>query len=316
MRSDRVRGVGNRTSVETDHRDRRLGPHAGGDVARARELQPVDHAGGRAQLLLRPIHVRVVRATQTRNGDVTQLVEQRGDEHRRNGDGVKQRAAESARVHRVVGNGHVDGHNRVAAQGRGNGWLADLPVRRVRHNDDVGGELILVGVEERGERRRTDLFLALDEHDDVDRQVLAEDRQRTEVDRDAGAVVRGTAAVDAVAANLGLVGIHAPAAQLAHRLHVVVRVQQDGRRALNVRRVRDEGGLALGTIRSGLAQHLGLQAEGGETLADVLSAAFHVGRVCGIRRHRRNRDELRELLQQGRESSLQALLQNGRGQCM
>ena len=78
----------------------------------------------------------------------------------------------------------------------------------------------------------------------------------------------------------------------------------------------DEGGLALGTIRSGLAQDLGLEAKGGETLADMLSAALHVGRVRGIRRHRRNRDELRELLQQGRESSLQALLQNGRGQCM
>ena len=216
----------------------------------------------------------------------------------------------------MVGNGHVDGHNRVAAQGRGNGGLADLPVRRVRHNDDVGSELILVGVEERGERRRTDLFLALDEHDDVDRQVLAEDRQRTQVDRDASAVIGGATAVDAVAAHLGLVGIHAPAVELAHRLHVVVCVQQDGRRALDVRRVSDEGGLTLGTVFRGLTQHLGLKAEGGETLTDVLSAALHVGRVRGIRRHRRNRDELRELLQQGREGSLQALLQNGRGQCM
>ena len=173
-----------------------------------------------------------------------------------------------------------------------------------------------MGVEERGERRRTDLFLALDEHDDVDRQVLTQDRQRTEVDRNASAVIGGTTAVDAIAADLGLVGIHAPAVELAHRLHVVVRVQQDGRGALDLRRVGDEGGLALGTIRSGLAQDLGLEAKGGEALTDVLGAALHVGRVRRIRRHRRNRDELRELLQQGRESSLQALLQNGRGQCM
>ena len=134
--------------------------------------------------------------------------------------------------------------------------------------------------------------------------------------RDTGAVVGGTTAVDAVAADLSLVGIHAPAAQLTDRLHVVVRVQQDGRRTLNMRCVGDEGGLALGTVFRALAQDLGLQAESGETLTDVLSAALHVGRVRGIRRHRRNRDELRELLQQGRESSLQALLQNGRGQCM
>jgi hypothetical protein len=36
-----------------------------------------------------------------------------------------------------------------------------------------------VRIEERGERRRTDLFLALNEHDDVHRQVLAKDRQGT-----------------------------------------------------------------------------------------------------------------------------------------
>ena len=316
MRGDRVRGVGDRASVEADHGDRRLGPHAGRNVARARQLQALDHTGRGAQLLFRPIHVRVIRAAQARNRDVALFIEERGDEHRGNRDGVEQRAAESARVHRVVGDGHVDGHNRVAAQRRGDGGLTDLPVRRVRHDDNVGGKLILMGVEERRERGRTDLFLALNEHDDVDGQVLAQDRQRTQVDRDAGAVVGGAAAVDAVAAHLGLVGIHAPAVELAHRLHVVVRVQQNGRRALDVRRVSDEGGLALGAIFRGLTQHLGLKAEGGETLADVLSAALHVGRMRGIRRHRRNRDELRELLQQGREGSLQALLQNGRGQCM
>ena len=216
----------------------------------------------------------------------------------------------------MVGDGHVDGHDRVAAQRRGDGRLAHLPVRRVRHNNNVGGELILVGIEECRERGGTDLFLALNEHDDIDRQVLAEDRQGTQVNSDAGAVIGGTTAVDAIAANLSLIGIQAPAAQLTHRLHVVVRVQQDSRRSLNVGRVRDEGRLTLGAISGGLAQDLGLQAQGGETLADMLSAALHVGRMRGIRRHRRNRDELRELLQQGRESSLQALLQNGRGQCM
>ena len=216
----------------------------------------------------------------------------------------------------MVRDGHVDGHNRVAAQGRRDGGLAHLPVRGVRHDDNVGGELILVGVEERRERGRTNLFLALDKDDDVNRQILTQDGQRTEVDRDSSAIIGRAAAVDAVAADLGLVGVHAPAVELAHRLHVVVRVQQDGRGALDVRRVGDEGGLALGTIRSGLAQDLGIQAKGSEALTDVLSAALHIGRVRGIRRHRRNRDELRELLQQGRESSLQALPQNGRGQCM
>ena len=80
--------------------------------------------------------------------------------------------------------------------------------------------------------------------------------------------------------------------------------------------MRNERGLALGPIRSGFAQDFGIQTKGRETLADMLGAALHVGGVRGIRRHRRNRDELREFLQQGRESSLQALPQNGRRQCV
>ena len=134
--------------------------------------------------------------------------------------------------------------------------------------------------------------------------------------RDAGAVVGRTATVDAVSTNLRLVGVHAPTAQLAHRLHVVMGVKQDGRGTLDAGRMRDERGLALGPIRSGFAQDLGVQTKGSETLTNMLSAALHVGGVRRIRRHRRNRDELREFLQQRRESSLQALPQNGRRQCV
>ena len=216
----------------------------------------------------------------------------------------------------MVRDGHVDGHDRVAAQRRGDGGLAHLPVRRIRHDDDVGGKLILVRVEERGKRGRTDLFLTLDEHDDVDRQILAEDRQGPQVHRNAGAVIGRTATVNAVSTNLRLVGIQAPTAQLTHRLDVVMGVEQNGRRTLDARRVSDERRLTLSAIRGGLAQDLGIQTKGRETLADMLGAALHVGGVRGIRRHRRNRDELREFLQQGRESSLQALPQNGRRQCV
>ena len=215
-------------------------------------------------------------------------------------------------MHRVVRDGHVDGHDRVATQRRGDGGFAHLPVRRIRHDDDVGGELILVSIEERRERGRTDLFLTLDEHDDVDRQILAKDRQGTQVHRNAGAIVGRTAAINAVSTNLRLVGIHAPAAQLTHRLHVVMGVEQNGRGALDAIRMSDEGGLALSPVGGGFAQDLGIQSKGREALADMLGAALHVGGVRGIRRHRRNRHKLREFLQQGRESRLQALPQNGR----
>ena len=89
VRGNRVRGVRNGTRVKTDHRDRGLGPHAGGDVARTRQLQALDHAGRGTQLLLRPIHVRVIRTAQARDRDIALLVEERGDQHRGNRDGIE-----------------------------------------------------------------------------------------------------------------------------------------------------------------------------------------------------------------------------------
>ena len=93
-------------------------------------------------------------------------------------------------------------------------------------------------------------------------------------------------------------------------------VEQNGRGALDAGRMRNERGLALGPILSGFAQDLGIQTKGRKALTNMLGAALHVGGVRRIRRHRRNRNELREFLQQRRESSLQALPQNGRRQCV
>ena len=61
-------------------------------------------------------------------------------------------------------------------------------------------ELVVVLLEQRGQRVGADLLLALDEHHDVDRQVVAVRPDRTEVRRDAGLVVGGAAAVEPAAA--------------------------------------------------------------------------------------------------------------------
>ena len=81
------------------------------------------------------------------------------------------------------------------AQRRGQARDADRPVRRVGDDDDVGREQVAVRVQERGERRRADLLLALDEHRDADAEVVAEHPQRADVRDDARLVVRRAAAV-------------------------------------------------------------------------------------------------------------------------
>ena len=71
----------------------------------------------------------------------------------------------------------VNRHDSVAAQRRRDGGFARLPIRRVRHDDDVSGELILVSIQEGSEGRRADLLLTFNEDNNVDRQVRAQDGQ-------------------------------------------------------------------------------------------------------------------------------------------
>ena len=79
-------------------------------------------------------------------------------------------------------------------------------------------------------------------------------------------------------------------------------------------RVGDEGGLALGAVFGGLAQDLGIKSKGRETLAQMLGAGLHVGGVRRVGGHRRNGHQLGELIEQGGESGLKALSQDGRRQ--
>ena len=78
-------------------------------------------------------------------------------------------------------------------------------------------------------------------------------------------------------------------------------------RALNVRSMCDEGGLALRAILGRLAQDLRSQSQSLKTLPQMLGTALQVSRVSRVRRHRRNSDQLCELLQERWESSLEAL---------
>ena len=135
-----------------------------------------------------------------------------------------------------------------AAQRRRQGRHAHLPVRGVGHDDDVGREQVAVRVQERTERRRARLLLALEEDRDADRQFRAvgqpERTQRAEVGDDARLVVGGTAAEEPLPHLGGLERVGVPGRGVARRLHVVVRVQQDGRCTGGCRPARDDGGCA------------------------------------------------------------------------
>ena len=216
----------------------------------------------------------------------------------------------------MVRDGHVDGHNRVAAQRRRHSGFARLPVRRIRHDDNIGREFIAVSIQERSERRGADLLLALNENDNVDGQVFAKNRQRPQVNSHASTVIGGTTSVDAVPAHLSPVGIQAPAMQLPHRLDIVVSVQENSRRSLDVGRVSNQRGLTLRAILRVLTQDLSLKSQGSETLTQVLGAALHIGSVRGVRGHRRNSHQLGKFFEERGESGLEALSQNGCRQLM
>ncbi len=79
--------------------------------------------------------------------------------------------------------------------------------------------------------RAGDLLLALDEQPDGDGQVVAERTEGADVGHDPGLVVGGAAAVEAAVALGGLVRRGVPVGRVVLGLHVVVGVEQHGRRA-------------------------------------------------------------------------------------
>ena len=182
---------------------------------------------------------------------VPQRVEQPdGREHR-----IGHRSPEHARV-RSVGEG-VDAQverDRAAECHRDRRRL-EVPVRRVRDDDRVGGEQFAVLTQEVRERLRQVLLLALDEQRDAEVEVgsehLGQRPDGTDVRHDAGLVVGGAATVEPVASLRRLERRRIPVLLAAGRLHVVVGVQQHGRAAVAGRAVRDDRGKPqLRVIRS------------------------------------------------------------------
>ncbi len=171
-------------------------PEPLGDRARADQLDPVEHARrrpgrprGRAPARTRATAVSPATATSPR------LVVQGRQQPAQRGQRVRDRAAEHAGVHRPLERADLDDEVDEPAQAGGERRHVDRRVARVGDDDDVAAQRVAVLGEQRRQRRRADLLLALEEQHDADRRPAAEGPQHGEVHEHAGLVVGGAAAV-------------------------------------------------------------------------------------------------------------------------
>ena len=155
--------------------------------------------------------------------------------------------------------------------------------RRVADHDDVGAEHGLVGADEVVEVGAPHFLLALEQHLDVHRQpaVLRQVRlDRLHVHEDLALVVDGAAGIELAVAHGGVERRRRPQLDRIHRLHVVVAVEEDRRRALGAEPFGVDHGMA-----GRLHETRVVQADAGELGRRPLGAAPDVG---GVRRQRRD----------------------------
>ena len=170
----------------------------------------------------------VLHGREALDGHVAGVVVQGRDHAAERDERVGRRAAEHAAVHGAFQGLDLDVAGGHAAQRRRERRHAEGVVADVADHDDVRLEQLGVGPDELLDAAVAALLLALDEDLDADGAVLAEGEERAGVHDDAALVVGGAAAVEAAVALGGLERRARPGLLRAGRLHVVVRVEQDG----------------------------------------------------------------------------------------
>ncbi|MFN8076251.1 MAG: EAL domain-containing protein [Kineosporiaceae bacterium] len=245
-RQQRVGRRGHRGHVHPRDRQGRTGPQPRGERAGAQQLDAVEHPRVGAQVGLGVVHVGVGCRFQAFDGDLPLGVPQRREQPHGCRHGVRHRPPVHARVQSVIERRDLDDAVDQAAQGRGEGGLPDPPVARVGDDDDVGRQLLPVGLEEALEGRGPDLLLALDEHRDrrsrAGSGIVQQRAQRQGVHDDARLVVGRPAPVQAFPPQRRLEGGGGPGVRVPGRLHVVVGVEQDARRPGRAGDVGEDGG--------------------------------------------------------------------------
>ena len=157
------------------------------------------------------------------------LIVELGDQSRKDGDGIGHGATEESAVQIPSGAAHKKLHRRNATQGVGEGRLVTRGHRRVRDRNKIAGELLSVLFEKITEIGAADLFLPLDQEDDIDRQgsfFPQGFRHAENVGQNLSLVVGSSTRVDPPPLDTRLKGWRRPAGKWLGRLHVVVTVDQ------------------------------------------------------------------------------------------
>ena len=196
---------------------------------------------------------------------------------------------------------HLDVGADQATERRRERGHADVPVAGVGDHDHVGAELVVVLAQQRDERVGADLLLALDEHHEADRQVVAERPRRGQVGGDSGLVVGGTATVEAAAALGRLPRRGVPVGVVVLGLHVVVGVEQHRRRARRAGLVGDHRRRPAVRGRDLDPEALGLEERGHR-----LGAALDLARPLRVGAHGLDPDQVLEVTADAGEDVLDA----------
>ena len=227
-------------------------------------------------------------------------------------DGVRGRAAEHARMQVAVG---APDHDLLAdqpAQHGGDGGRVGVPHAGVADEREVGLELVRVGVDEGGKRRRTGLLLALEQNRHVAGQAarLAEGANGLDERHELALVVAGPARHDPLAvADLRLERIARPERQRVDRLHVVMAVEQDVRGiAMRSLSVTDDDRPARGRPDGGV------EAELGQLRREPVGGAPALLRIGGVGRDRRDREEFEQAVERTLSVAVN-LAENGVDRC-
>ena len=156
--------------------------------------------------------------------------------HRRVGDGAAKRSGMEV----ALGPAQIELAIDEAAQPVADRRHAAVEHRRIGDHHDVGGELGLMGLDEVVEVGGPDFLLAFEDDLHVDRELpglLQVRLDGLEVHEDLALVVGRAARVDLAVANGGFKRRRLPQLERVDRLHVVVAVEEDGRRALGAQPV-------------------------------------------------------------------------------
>ena len=167
--------------------------------------------------------------------------------------------------------------------------LARSPVSGVRQNHGVGAQLASILVQELGEVRRAPLLFALNENGHAHRWPRVMRAQRARMHDDPAFVVGAPSTVEASILLDRLERIGMPKVATAGRLHVVMRIEKNGRRSRWRGDVPDDRGNSFDLDDLRLTSRITQDLRGG------LSRPTQLGRIVAWVADRRNSHERLEL---------------------